>query len=259
MTEGSPGERETRMSARIETSARASEPIETSRRKLFALGEYGAWGLLAYALATLIVLIVIGGQPETAQAGFTLLAESRLVGLLRLDVLTILVMPLYYLVFLGLYTALRGTDDALARLAAALAFTGVTLILATPSAFSFLTLNDRFAAATDEAQKTLLLAAGEAILASDLWHGSGALMGGLLLQTAALLVSVVMLRGRAFSRPTAWVGVVTHGLDLLHLLVGFFLPAGGVVLLMIAGPLYLAWFPLLARDFHRLAVGDAKA
>lgn len=247
------------MSAQIKTSARASEQIEIGLRKLLALGGYGAWGLLAYSLATLVVLIVIGGQPETAQAGFTLLAENRVLGLLRLDALTILVMPLYYLVFLGLCTALRGTDDALALLAAALAFAGVTLILATPSAFSFLTLSDRFAAATDEAQKTLLLAAGEAILASDLWHGSGALMGGLLLQTAALLASVVMLRSRAFSRLTAWIGVVTHGLDLLHLLVGFFLPAGGVVLLMVAGPLYLVWFPLLARDFRRLAVGGAKA
>jgi hypothetical protein len=35
---------------------------------------------------------------------------------------------------------------------------------ATPSAFSFLTLGDKFAAATDEAQPTLLLAAGEALI-----------------------------------------------------------------------------------------------
>jgi hypothetical protein len=42
-------------------------------------------------------------------------------------------------------------------------------------------------------QKNLLLAAGEAILASDLWHGSGALMGGLLMQTGTLLVSIIML------------------------------------------------------------------
>lgn len=246
------------MAAQIKLGARASEHSEADLRKLLALGGYGAWGLLAYSLTTLIVLIVIGGQPETAQAGFTLLAENRVLGLLRLDALTILVMPLYYLVFLGLYTALRGTDDALALLAAALAFTGVTLILATPSAFSFLTLSDRFAAAASEAQRTLLLAAGEAVLAADLWHGSGALMGGLLLQTAALLACVIMLRSRAFSRLTAWIGVVTHGLDLLHLLVGFFLPAGGVVLLMVAGPLYLVWFPLLARDFARLARGATE-
>jgi hypothetical protein len=48
-------------------------------------------------------------------------------------------------------------------------------------------------------------------------------------------------------------GVVLFGLDLAHLLVTFFFPAGGVILMAIAGTLYLAWFPLLARDFFRLA------
>jgi hypothetical protein len=66
-------------------------------------------------------------------------------------------------------------------------------------------LSDKFAAATSEAQKTLLLAAGEAILASDMWHGSGAMMGGILLQTGTLLVLLVMLRSNAFGKLTAWV------------------------------------------------------
>jgi hypothetical protein len=133
----------------------------------------------------------------------------------------------------------------------------VTLVLATPSAFSFLTLSDKFAAATDEAQRTLLLAAGEAMLAFDLWHGSGALVGGLLMQTSTLILSAVMLRSADFGKVTAWVGVVMHGLDLLHIAAGFFFPAAGVALMIVAGPLYLVWFPLLARDFFRLAK-DAK-
>jgi hypothetical protein len=78
---------------------------------------------------------------------------------------------------------------------------GVTLVLATPSAFSWLALSDRFAVATGEAERALLLAAGEAILASDLWHGSGALMGGPLMQTATLLMSVVMKFEWRASRP----------------------------------------------------------
>jgi hypothetical protein len=209
--------------------------------------------LLVYSLVTMAILVALGGMPATAREGFDLLAKNRLVGLLRLDALTILAMPLYYLLLLGLFSALKEVDGARALQGALLGFVGVTLVLATPSAFSFLTLSDKFVAATDETQKTLLLAAGEAVLASDLWHGSGALMGGLLLQTSTLLLSLVMLRSADFSKITAWVGVVMHGLDLLHILVGFFLPAAGVVLMMVAGPLYLVWFPLLARDFFRMA------
>ncbi len=239
------------MSVPVQTSARPSDAGAARPPTLLVLGGCAAWLLLAYALATLIQLVALGGQPDSARAGFALLAENRLLGWLRLDGLTSLVMPLYYLIFLGLYAALRRTDSALSLLAAALAFAGVTLFLATPSAFAFLTLSDRFAAATDEAQRTLLLAAGEAILAADMWHGSGALMGGLLLQTAALLASGVMLRSRAFSQWTAWVGILTHGLDWLHMVAGLVFPALGATIMFVAGPLYLVWFPLLARDFCR--------
>lgn len=220
---------------------------------LYKIAAISSLALFAYSLATMALLAAIGGQPKTAQEGFEMLAQNRLVGLLRLDVLTILLLPLYYPLLLALYDALWGVDGAKSLLALVLGLAGVTLVLATPSAFSFLTLSDRFAAATDAAQRALLLAAGEAMLASDLWHGSGALMGGLLLQTATLVFSLVMLRSAAFSQVTAWVGVVMHGLDLLHIAAGFFVPAAGVALMVVAGPLYLVWFPLLARDFWRLA------
>jgi hypothetical protein len=208
--------------------------------------------LLMYSLVTMVLLIAVGGQPGSAQEGFSMLRENRLVGLLRLDVLTLLVLPLYYLLYVGFFGALWKTQPGYILLTLVLGCAGVTLVLATPSAFSWLVLSDNFAAAASESERVLLLAAGEAILASDLWHGSGAVLGGLLGQTGMFLVALFMLRSHVFSRATAWVGVVTHGLDLLHILIGFFLPAAGAGLMFIAGPLYLVWFPLLARDFFRL-------
>jgi len=221
-------------------------------KSLYKISGVAALILLLYSLVTMVILITIGGQPETAQEGFTMLQNNRLVGLLRLDVLMILIMPLYYPLFLGLYTVLKKVHIAYAALAILLVFGGLTLALATPSAFSWLALSDKFTVATSEEQKTLLLAAGEAILASDMWHGSGAIMGGILLQTGALLISMVMLASRSFAKSTAYVGIVTHGLDLVHILVGFFFPMGAIILMAIAGPLYLVWFPLIARDFFRM-------
>jgi hypothetical protein len=231
---------------------RRSEPVDTNWKSLYRIGGVTAWLLVAYSLVTMVLLVATGGQPGTAQEVFSLLQDNRMVGLLRLDALTIVIMPLYYLLFLGLYVALKKTHGAYALLAAVLVFAGVTLVLATPSAASWVALSDRYAAATGEAQKTLLLAAGEAILASDMWHGSGALMGGVLLQIGALLLSVVMLRGESFAKATAYVGTLTHGLDLARMLIALIFPAGSFVLMAIAGPLYLVWFPLLARDFFRL-------
>jgi hypothetical protein len=234
------------------------ETTDTTWKKLYKICGTTASILLIYSLVTMLILVTIGGQPETAREGFSMLQENRLAGLLRLDVLSVLVMPLYYLLFLGLYAALKKTHLPYATVATLFVFAGLTLFLATPSVFSWLALSDKFAVTTSEEQKTLLLAAGEAILASDMWHGSGPIMGGILMQTGALIISVIMLRSKDFAKSTAYVGIVTHGLDLAHILVGFFSVTGGIILMAIAGPLYLVWFPLIARDFFRLGRSDAN-
>jgi hypothetical protein len=85
------------------------------------------------------------------------------------------------------------------------------------------------------------------------------MMGGMLLQVAAVLVSVVMLRSSTFSKTTAYVGILTHGLDLLHIVLGLFVPVAGVVLMAISGPLYLVWFPLVGWRLLRLGRGASPA
>ncbi len=226
-------------------------------KPLYKLGGASALVLLLYSLATILIMVFTGGQPATVEETFTMLQENRFVGLLRLDLLTQFVMPLYYLLFRGSFVAYRRTPQAVtAALATVLIFVGLTMFLATPSVFSYLFLSDKYALAASEAQRAQLLAAGEAILASDMWHGSGAIVGGLLLQAGALWISVVMLSGKAFGKATAWVGIATHGLDLAHILANFVMPAAGVALMGIAGPLYLVWFPLVAWRLFQLRRAD---
>ena len=203
--------------------------------------------MIVYCLATMVQLIVLGGQPTTATEAFRLLQENKLVGLLRLDLPTVVVLPLYYLVFLGLFAALRRTDLANAVISTLLAFAGVTLIVATPTALPMVGLGEKYANATTEAARAQLLAAGETVLATDIWHATGAFMGGILLQTGAVLISLVMLRSSAFGKVVAYLGIVAHGLDLGHIILGHLVPTIGVVLMAIAGPLYPVWFFLVGR------------
>ena len=234
------------------------ETGESAWKGLCRIGGVATLILFVYSIITMIVLIILGGQPSTAEESFTLLQNNRAVGLLRLDLLAVIVMPLYYLLFTGIYVALRRTNGAYTALATVLAFIGVTLFLATPSVFSMVYLSDQYVAATTEAQKSLFLAAGEAIIASDMWHGTGAIIGGILLQSAGVLISVVMLQSKVFSKVIAYVGILTHGLDLAHILIGFFAPGVGVILMAIAGPLYLIWFPLVGRRLFQLGQSVSK-
>jgi hypothetical protein len=213
--------------------------------------------LIVYSLATMVQLVVLGGQPATAAEVFSLLQHHRAVGLLRLDLATIIVLPLYYLLFLGLFAALQQADRARAILATVLAFVGVTLVLATPTALSLIPLSEKYAAATTEATRNQLLAAGEAILASDMWHGTGAIMGGILGQSGAALICVVMLRSAVFGKTTAYLGIVMHRLDLAHIVFGLLLPVVGVVLMTVAGPLYAIWLFLVGRRLFQLAAASS--
>jgi hypothetical protein len=225
----------------------------TNWSSLYKIGGVSALIFIIYSLVTMFLLLTIGGQPESATEAFNLLQTNKLVAFLRLDALTLVIVPIYYPLFLSIYIPIRKSNPSYATLATLLAFAGVTLFLATPSAFSWLSLGNRFSAATTDGQRMQLLAAGEALLASDMWHGSGAMIGGILMLVSALILSIVMLGSESFGKWTAYVGILTHGLDLAHALMSFFAPTVGFILMAIAGPLYLVWFPLLARDFFRLA------
>ena len=224
----------------------------TSIRLLYQLGGLTCMILIAYSLITMLIMVGIGTPPETIEECFSMLQENRLYGLLRLDILTVFVMPLYYLLFYSIYLALKDTNKELLSISTILVFVGLTLFLATPSVFSYLYLSDEYAKAIIESDKNQIIAAGEAILASDMWHGTGAKIGGILMQLGALIISMTMLKSNVFNKLTAYTGIVTHGLDLAHIIIGFFLPTVGIILMAIAGPLYLLWFPLIGIRLFKL-------
>ncbi|MGZ7074150.1 MAG: hypothetical protein ACXVKL_17050 [Candidatus Angelobacter sp.] len=221
---------------------------------LCRIGAIGAFGLIFYCILTIVQFSIVGvGVPPTAEGIFAILHRSRIEGLLRLDLPTVFTMPLYYLLFLGLFAASRRIDRAGAILSIVLAFAGTTLLLATPTGLSMLRLSDQYWAASTDAARTHYLAAGEGVMATDIWHGTGAVIGGVLLQCGGLLMCWVMLRGGVFSKITAWLGLAMFGLDLAHILSAPFLPLVANGFLAIAGLLYPIWFFLVGRRLLQIA------
>lgn len=226
--------------------------IDATWKSLCRIGGIAAFISLVCSLMTIIVGMTFGWEPTTAKEYFTVLQDNRIAGILRMDFPSVINLIQYYFIFLGLYAAFRRTNIAYGTLAAALAFVGVTLWLATHSGFSLINLSDQYATAASDIERSELLAAGKAVIASDMWHSTGARMGGILLQSGAVLISVIMLRTKIFSKVTGYVGVLTHGLDLTHIIVGLFIPGLGDLLMAIAGPLYLIWFPLVGLRLLQL-------
>ncbi len=221
-------------------------------RGISRMGGLAALVQLACCMITMIVLFTIGGEPGSAQEYFTLLQSNRLIGLMRMDFPSMLLVALYPLTLFGLYASLREARGAILMVAIVLGVSGVAMWLANHSAFSMISLANKYALATAELQRSQLLAAGEAVIASDMYHSTGAFMCGIFLQGATTWISVLMLKAGVFNKAAAWVGITAHGLDLLHVLFMPVFPAAAVPLMIVSGPLYPIWFWMIGRRLLQL-------
>jgi len=228
---------------------------DTSWKRLYQAG--GAAALIAGVvfrrnLGVEIALFSAQKPPDTLIDWFTLLQTNRLLGLAYLNIFDILNYALVGLMFLALYAVLRRVDRSLMAIAAALGYLGIAVTFASNTAFSLLALSDQYAAATTEAQWTLLLAAGQAMLALNRFSspgaqpGSGGYLSLLLIATTGMISSVVMLRSPIFRRATAAVGIFANALDLAYCISFACAPTAAgerlaVLFIPAAGLLYMIW------------------
>jgi hypothetical protein len=195
-------------------------------------------------------------SPSTALGWFTLLQENRLVGLALLDVVDLINYALLGLIFLALYGALRRANESATSIAAVFGLIGIAVYFVSNQAFSMLSLSGQYATAATETQRTMLLAAGEALLA--IHHGTGIYLSLFFVTLAALVFSLVMLRSSVFGRATALVGIVASVSQLAYFIVLPFAPAILALPFVLSAPFRIAWYILIALKLFRLAA-DARA
>jgi hypothetical protein len=203
---------------------------------------------LVCVLVTVVVATTVGVEPSSPMGYFEMFQESRLRALLRLDFPTMVQLALWPITIMGIYAIFRRTHAAYAALTVVLVLVGVVVVLATHSGFSIIRISDQYTLAATEAQKAQLAASAEAVISTDMWHSSAGFLSGLFMQGALAFISVVGLRSGRLGKGTAITGLVANGLDWLHVLVALVSPSLAAILLYVAGPAYLLWFPLLGRD-----------
>lgn len=144
------------------------------------------------------------------------------------------------------------------------AFAGIVVYFASNKAFSMLALSHQYAVATTDAQRAALAASGQTMLAVGRFTGNGGHPGAggyaslLLIASAGIIVSVVMLRSGQFSRATALVGVLAGALDVAYCLAyALILPADGVrlglVFIPAAGLFLMLWHLMVGWKLLQLS------
>lgn len=220
---------------------------------LYLVGGISALVQVGAIAALFAVMVALGPTLSGPEEYFSVYQQSPLAMVLRGDFLLIFLIGGYLGTFPALYVALRRDHPLVMAYATLLTVIAVAGFFVGESTFSMVHLSGQYAAATSEAVRAQLVAAGHAVIATDVWHGSAGYVGGVFLQGSGVVVSWIMWRSRGFSKVTAITGLLGNALDLVQHLLHPIAPAVSTPIQMVMGVFYVVWFPVLARDFFRLA------
>jgi hypothetical protein len=221
-------------------------------KSLYRVGGGAALVSVACIVAAIAVFLA-WPPPTTTENWFALFQRNAFLGLLDLDLLLVMSYVVMIPLYLALYVALRRVSQSFMAIALAFNLVGAALILGVNPGVAMLTLSDRYAAATTDAQRAVLLSAGQGLVAN--WSGTAFVVGYLLSGGAVLLTAAVMLRSGIFSKFIASLGLVMGVLMLVPASAG----TVGLILSLVSLAPTVIWLVLVARRLFSLAASPEMA
>jgi hypothetical protein len=227
---------------------------------IFKIGAITTIIVLCGIILDMVVGTITGGNiaelPQTAIERFNQFKENGLLGLYNLDLLNIINQIILIPSIFALYAAHRETNKPSALLSLILFLVGTTIFITSNTALTMLDLSHKYFVAASDEQRTLLAAAGEAMLSKGS-HGSlGVFIGFALPTFANVLMSSVMINGKVFCRATSYIGLVGNILMLLYIILVTFFPAVEKMALLFAMPaglLVMVWMVLFSIKLFKMS------
>ncbi|MGA9061418.1 MAG: hypothetical protein WB341_07090 [Terracidiphilus sp.] len=208
-------------------------PFDPSWKRLCTIGGITALISILTAPAEVVISLLPGVQSAlthtvTVTDWFTLFQNHWLLGLRSFGLLNLAAAILFIPTILAVCSVLWRDSKSYATLAAIVFFVGIAIYIADNRAFPMLVLSRQYASAATDAQRYLLVAAGQAMLAEG--QSCSSL---LVIEFAFLLVSAAMLKSAAFSKAAACAGMLA-GVLMMVLEIAF-IPPHGVAMAIAAG------------------------
>jgi hypothetical protein len=248
--------------AKEEFPAAVSAMVMTSSdwKLIYKVGAIAALIILPVGILDLVLTFLPGGATPDPGKGsvkdwFLLFDKDTFLGLRGLGMFNVLNAVLGIPVFIALYGAHRRLSKPIAMMAMIVFILGAGIYIANNPAFAMQTLSNKYYAATTDYQRSLLTAAGEALLAGSEDFTPGSFTGLFLIQLAGLLISFVMLLNRRFDAITGWLGFGGFAGMLIFILWASFIPVfftTALVFGIIGGLLTLSWHVMVAQRLFKL-------
>jgi hypothetical protein len=130
--------------------------------------------------------------------------------------------------------------------------------IANNMALPMLSLSQQYAAAISESQRAVLVSAGQVLLAQE-DVGAGSFISFFIPEIAGIIMALVMLRGRIFSRWAGWTGLLGEACLMVFNILAAFIPGQynlAMGFAMLGGPLAMVWLTLTAIRLLSAARAD---
>lgn len=234
---------------------------DTGWKGICRLGAAAA--LTAVLLVLLDITISMGGgevNPDTLTAAgwFKVYRDNSLAGLRMLGLLNIISLTICIPLYFALYTVHRQVCRNGATLALILYLVGTAVYISNNAAVPMYVLSSKYMTATADAQRVILAAAGEAIIAKGADFTPGSFIGFFFTEIAGLAFSFIMLYGRIFGRAAAYFGILGFVFLTAFTVCLTFAPEFynvAMIIAMIGGLSSLAWYISVARKLLQLGSG----
>ena len=241
--------------------------IETKEVRWNWLYTLGGIAALTAMLVNLSDIVLGFGSSEAASYGFksavdwfAIFQRSAFEGLYALGIFNIVYMLAMLPVYFALFWTHRRRQGIQAALVLAIFLLATAIYISSNAAIPMLVLSEKYALAQTNLQKTIFVAAGEAILARGEDFTPGSFLGLILSGSAAIAISCIMLRGGIFGKRNAWIGIIGFTFLSLFTIVATFIPSLYTFVFYgiapIGGILALTWFTLTARRLLQLGIRE---
>ena len=192
--------------------------------------------------------------PHSVAEWYALLQMNPFVGLAFLSIFDLVNYTLEGLIFLALGAVIWQAHKSAAAMALASGLIGIAVSFGSNHSFSMFALSQQFATATSAAQKSVLIAAGQAFLVTldplSTWPATGTYVSLLLIALTGWLFSISLFPAH---RVTAIFGLLASGCDLAYCLTFALVPSLQVVWLASGGLFWMLWHLLVARILFKLS------
>ena len=213
-------------------------------------------GAISVFLAVLVMLTEIfltalpdGGRVElTIEQLFDMYNRNWFMAMRYMGLINIIASTLMLPVFYSLYGLYRHNLKVFASFSLILSFIGYVIFMADNTTFACLELAEKYFKEISDTNKTILLSAGEALIAKGASHTPGTFPGFLIGQIAGIFFSIIILNGKVLNKSTGILGLIGFSFLLIFEVISSFVGTlffESMIFAMVGGIVTLVWYVLI--------------